>query len=674
MGQAAVCPPCIAPFPIVAVFGRLRSPALDLHECEHRVNSTLLLAALSVPGIVFLCLFGAGAAMLVVIWLRHRHHQRKAAQLLADFQQQVVAYSDSMDQLKERHKMLPFADEDFVAPMAGETLAAYQAVEAALVDHRDRWLELMSVWESAQELLENEGITKGNSVTAIKMLSDAKVQSLKSQLQQQCAAELDRLEAAHERVDALLQHNRQAADALVARIEAVGNLPLSTSAYDDDLEEAGEHAERAEQLRDADPLLAELALRQSEQSLRLLNDLVEAVHQQWSRAAELQQRREAAARLVAQRRSEGLLLAEPAGDPDPLLAEAASDYQGAVDALDRAEPTPAQQQLDDAHALLDDVDRQVATQWRFHQSRDQWLHQQREAVRDLMSRRRTVRSELEKLEQRHHPDAWQLVRDAGDELDTLIDAIEQLVSEAETESGPARQHYLRAQQLLDEAERTRPTAQQLADSVSQRLAELEEAASQCRSRWTQQGDESRRIERVLQTSIADRPQSNRRYQQVQRTLQAVQDELDQPRANWPAIQRQLDDVERDLQTVDRMVQQDLRLAEQADAEIREARQEVRRCQSFYQTGVSAQTGQAEGDLRSAEQARQRQDYEQAIQLANAAEQTARAALESARRQAEQRQREISRKRNQEAAMQVASVLAAAAATAASHFGSRRRRR
>jgi hypothetical protein len=264
-----------------------------------------------------------------------------------------------------------------------------------------------------------------------------------------------------------------------------------------------------------------------------------------------------------------------------------------------------------------------------------------------------------------------MVRHAGDELDRLSKTFQQLVAEAEAESRPELQHYARAQQLLEETQRSLPKARQLADSVGQRLTELNQIAEQSQSRLLHLQNECERIDQLLRASSADRPQSNLRHQQVQRTLRLAQEDAQRPQANWPAIQRLLVDAERDLQTVDQMVAEDLRLADQAAAEIRETRQEVRRCQSFYQMGISPQTGQAELDLRAAEQALDRRDYEQAIQLANTAEQAARGALEAARREAERREQELNRRRTQEAAARVASVLATAAATAAAHFRTRR---
>ena len=102
-----------------------------------------MLLALGAAEITFLCLAAAGGvALLVISWARSSRRQQ-ASEQLEGFKERVVAYSDAMDRLKERHKMLPFTDEDFTAPMVGETLAAYQEVERALNEHRDNWLKLM---------------------------------------------------------------------------------------------------------------------------------------------------------------------------------------------------------------------------------------------------------------------------------------------------------------------------------------------------------------------------------------------------------------------------------------------------------------------------------------------------------------------------------------------------
>src|SRR5439155_25105876 len=84
------------------------------------------------------------------MWLLHVYTLGAARKELEGYKAQVMTLSDKIDALKERHKLLPYVDKDFAVPMAGETLAAYNAVIRDLERHRGEWLKLMDVWEQAQ--------------------------------------------------------------------------------------------------------------------------------------------------------------------------------------------------------------------------------------------------------------------------------------------------------------------------------------------------------------------------------------------------------------------------------------------------------------------------------------------------------------------------------------------
>ncbi|MCA9173868.1 MAG: hypothetical protein KDB14_05210 [Planctomycetales bacterium] len=615
-------------------------------------------------------LLGAGA--LLFVQFRRRRRRKQAESQLQAFKERVVAYSDAMDRIKERHKMLPFTDPDFTAPMVGETLAAYEEVELALKRHNDHWLELMDTWDKAQSLLEKGGTSE--SIQVVSLVEGTRVEESIGKLQQECDSELDRLEQAHQRVDALLESNQVLRGAIAESIASVEGRNLSTEPYDEPLGEIAARTEEGERLRTADPLNAELELQQAQQHLQHLRDRVTGVLEQHERAQLVERREHAAVALAARHRAEGLRFGEPRGNPDPMLEEVRERHATALRVLQQGDYEGARRHLDHAEGLLDEATESIQFQVRF---RDEGSH----VIRDLQSQVRKLLDDVEQahhvereLERRHANESWRQVEPNAKQADELGQAMVKLLDEAERESDHAIQRYYRAQELIDEVRSQLPDAQHLVEAVETRLQELDELAQQC-ARWATDLDaEARRIETVLRTNTADRPRSNHRYELAASSLVRALEDTQQGRPNWPQVQRDLEHVDKDLQAVNQMIQEDLRLAQQATAEIREASQELRRCQGFYQMGVSPNTGNADGELRSAERALQRQEYEEAIRLANSAESAARNALEAARREAEEREREAQRRRNAEAAMQMAQVLAAAAAQAAAQMAATRRHR
>jgi hypothetical protein len=152
---------------------------------------TLPLAVASLAGL------GALGA-LAVQWSRHSRRTREAREKLSEFKREVVALSDLLDAEQERHRMLPHSDPDFLTPMEGRTRGAYDGVQSALHRYRERWLELMDVWEKADETIQAErtlGAAKAEE--AIRMLDAAGAKPPLDDVTRECRAPLDELENAH---------------------------------------------------------------------------------------------------------------------------------------------------------------------------------------------------------------------------------------------------------------------------------------------------------------------------------------------------------------------------------------------------------------------------------------------------------------------------------------------
>ena len=86
----------------------------------------------TLPLALMVVLVLAGVAALGLLYYRKQQLQGAVEGEFKGFREQAVALMDQLDALRHRHRTLPSNDPDFTAPMAGATLALYNAVEADL--------------------------------------------------------------------------------------------------------------------------------------------------------------------------------------------------------------------------------------------------------------------------------------------------------------------------------------------------------------------------------------------------------------------------------------------------------------------------------------------------------------------------------------------------------------
>jgi hypothetical protein len=184
------------------------------------------------------------------------------------------------------------------------------------------------------------------------------------------------------------------------------------------------------------------------------------------------------------------------------------------------------------------------------------------------------------------------------------------------------------------------------DRAQQRATEDVRSHQEFRDRLQTVRAESQRVEQLLRSTTADRPRANQRFQTAASELAVLADHANTGQRDWQNLLRRLEQVAADLQRADAWAREDVRLAQQAAAELREAEHEIDAAGSFFVQGIAADVRRAQGMLAEARQRYQAQDYEQAIQLADQAELTARQAAAEAQQRAEQRRlaRELEQRR------------------------------
>ncbi len=174
-----------------------------------------------------------------------------------------------------------------------------------------------------------------------------------------------------------------------------------------------------------------------------------------------------------------------------------------------------------------------------------------------------------------------------------------------------------------------------------------------------------RVQTFLAGHEEDRLAANQHYQAAENALSQVRSESSGSSGEWARLLEQVRGAAADLAHSERLAQEDVRLARQAEAEIQEAVLTLRKARAYFSMGVSLNTQGAESQVSQAERAYRSQNYEQAIRTASAAIQQVRQAHTVAVQQAFWRQMQVDAERRRYSAATGPGVgLGSAAAAAA----------
>ncbi|QEH37512.1 Chromosome partition protein Smc [Aquisphaera giovannonii] len=143
--------------------------------------------------------------------------------------------------------------------------------------------------------------------------------------------------------------------------------------------------------------------------------------------------------------------------------------------------------------------------------------------------------------------------------------------------------------------------------------------------------EASRVGAFLAGHEEDRLAANQHHRNAEAALRAA--EAGGSNGEWVRCLELVRGAAQDLAYSERLAQEDIRLARQAEREIGEAGRMIRKSRGYFSMGVTMGTAGAEGQVGQAQQLYQSQDYEQAIRVAAAAIQQVRQAYADAAQQA-----------------------------------------
>lgn len=579
-------------------------------------------------------------------WL-HARRQHSVAQQFATFKEQVMRLSATLDALQERHKLLPVNGTDAHGPMTGETLAMYHAAREAIGEYREDWLKLMETWERAEKLIQSEtALGTGRFKDAQRILAAAGIQGSLQGVAEKCGSSLDRLEHGHKHAEQALARTGEDGKRLEQQLEAIQVAGIAPDPYRPHLETGTALVERARGLLSADPIGAQAVLAQRQKLVSELSLRMDHIQQRWKEAKQADQALQQAAALLQQRRAEGFLLQEEGVAPDALLAEGRERHGAALQTIHAGDADGANVHLQRTVAVaglaIEAIDRHVKAKSECERA----ISARQAELQRLRLLALETRNQQSQLEREFAADSWRNVSAhlgvSGAALESLSTNVEQAIQM----SSPSVQHYCAAASLLERVGQEQQRVAGLHAAVGQRLKELSEIRAQCRSKLGEAHGFAGRLGELLRSHSTDRPRSNQRYGSACQSLQQIALDMAAAQPDWVKLSGRLDETRADLEKAERMAREDMQLAEQAQAEIRETEQVLQRAKAFFNHGVAADVSSAEALLVQARSQLSAQAYEEVIQLANRAEQAAKAALDEATRRAQAKQEQLDRERRE----------------------------
>ncbi len=587
----------------------------------------------------------AGAAVLVGLltlltlrWL-HLRIRRPLELSKHSFREHVVQLSDDIDALRERHRMLPFTDKDYTSPMMGETLTLYDGIQDSLQQLRQRWLELMDVWDRIDALTKIEHyFGRSGLLEAAGLLKNVPVSDVERSLNEQCVKSLDRLEDAHEQVERLTVQLDEHTQRLQRQFLDLQTAQLQVAPYQTSLDKVVELRARAAEIAVADPIGSQTLQTAAGDVLRDVGQLTEKILQHRRGIDELLGKLRKVSERLSTLRGGGMKFCEEESNPSSLFPQIEHHCNECLQLLNLGDAETSAEHLKQGFELASAAESTIQHQVDAKEFCEREIPLRTSEQCQLELRSQPLDAVFAALESEFAAESWNTISNLRSTTGSAISHCDDLLSEATLSGSSDVQHYQKAALSLQQLKQSQGETSMLIASGDQRLQQLRQLRAKTQAELNQLEQFRQRIASLLQSSAADRVAANRRFQDADSNLQQLKQTAGRSRANWPEIADSLDNVRREFSTAEQMAQEDIRLAQQAAQEIMNAQRELRQAESFYRAGFRANVVSVRPRLLSAQQALDGQQYERAIELANATIAEARQQLRQAEREADEAER------------------------------------
>lgn len=524
------------------------------------------------------------AIILGLVWLGRRRVNGGVARRLKGVKGQAVEAMDRLDALKERHKLLPASASSFTKPMSGETLAQYDAVKVKLDGLWDRWLQVMDKIDKAQKLVGlggDFGLSNQKSRQAEEILTkEIKFPEIEAEAQQ-CSAELDRLEKAHDETQAAIRALADLRAKLKTQVESVGKAGLPTAPYQPEMAAIQELVAEAEAGVAADPIGSEgivaKARAQAEGQVERAGEVLSLLDQSRTIGRSLKE----VERATASQRSKGFRLQEEGGNPDPLIVEGGRCHGLGLAALQAGDPrvakaelTKADSQAKQAQQVLDAVVQAKSICRREAPARDRETARLREAFDEAKNYR-------DELQRDYAPASWQGVARNLDQAKALLDTFDRMSAEASEEGSDTKQNYLLGAKLFEELGRRQQIALRLMAGLGEQINILAAIRTEVHELNRQLESSDRKLETLFeQNREIVSSQARGLFESARRVAAEVTDKFADRRPDWPAIRDSLNQLLAEYGIAESRAEADLTAYQSLVDEAAEARRQASRVEAF----------------------------------------------------------------------------------------------
>lgn len=606
-----------------------------------------------------LALAGVGGATAGTMWWKHRKRRKEVMGELDSYKEKVVSMSDELDKLQERHKMLPFTDDDYLAPMAGKTLAEYEQVQRRLDQYREKWLKFMEIWDQSQSLTDEARIgRKEQFEEAKKILAEKEVIRELDAISADIKAPLDRLEAAHEVVKDLTKNVESTSETLATRINQLEEAGISTQHFQAGLDQAAELIDEGNELATPDPISAREILEEAQTLVNTMVERADTALTQIKTRDELNESITSLTESVEKHKQDGFLFPEPELSPLPHIEDARRSTKSGSEQLAAGQIAEAVVTLEAATESATLAGKSIEDYVDLKTNCLKRIDEKRRELEKLLDRAGDARLQMAELERNFSAESWISIADNAEHARELTENLITLTGEAKDAAAPQVQQYARALIVLEQIEKRKPEIVTRLDEIDARLADLNKMKDGCKQRYSALQAESDRLGGLLRRHSDDRPLCNHRFEMANERLGKCGAQFSTGLVEWNVLNRHLTYCEEDFHQVEHLLEEDLRKAQEARSEIQKAEGVIRKCRSFYRSGISADVTKAEMRLRDANGSMRQQDYERAVEQATRAEQIARDAYDQAVIRMEERQRRMAQQRQQEAMRQIGNLIGA----------------
>jgi hypothetical protein len=516
--------------------------------------------------------------MFALFSLGHRRARRRVATRFDQFKEHVIQFRERVEAVKERHKLLPVSGKDFREPMAGATLTLYNQIQNDVSRLWDDWLRRMDLWDRIQILIQAERfLGVGRLKEADRLLDQLGSFDEVDRACQDCVHHLDQLEQAHQQAETLLRQAAEKPGQFRPQLEAVARLPLPTTPYETELTACAVLTEQARPLLRPDPIGTQDILNQCLQRLTDLDQCLQEIVRLFHQAQDARSSLDQIARLAAERRTQGLLLTEPEGNPDPLLKQSRTQHSQLLQALERGQAKAAASHLEQTLALAEQAKSAIERQAAAREQCTRDIAARRAEAQRLQQATGTAQAQRSELERSFAPESWHTVADNLARSQELQRTADGHLEEAVSASAETVQHYFRACSLLERVQQQQEQARTSLLEIGQCLQKLTELRQECILRRQDLLGLARQVQEFFALhALVIGPSARSCCDTAEDRWRAVCGQMESLRPHWPAVQQQLAEAQREFTAALQAAEEDVRCHQQLTARLSQMSREAER--------------------------------------------------------------------------------------------------